>query len=131
MVSALHDFGPVGCALITNFWDSCASRPVPAKSSRGYIFLINMHINKNPVASTPSKLEAKGVNKKGFIEVEGLVEELLPSATFKVKLSNGHIVLAHLSGRMRMNKIKILPGDTVIMEMTPYDLKKGRIIFRK
>jgi len=59
------------------------------------------------------------------------VEELLPSATFRVKLAGDHLVLAHLSGRMRMNRIKILPGDTVILEMTPYDLKKGRITFRK
>ncbi len=71
------------------------------------------------------------MNKKGFLEVEGVVEELLPSATFRVRLQNSHEVLAHLSGRMRMNRIKILPGDTVILEMTPYDLKKGRITFRK
>ena len=77
------------------------------------------------------KPEARGVNKKGFLEVEGVVEELLPSATFRIKLPNGHLVLAHLSGRMRMNRIKILPGDTVILEMTPYDLNKGRITFRK
>lgn len=80
---------------------------------------------------TGPKPEARGVNKKGFLEVEGVVEELLPSATFRVKLSNEHLILAHLSGRMRMNKIKILPGDTVILEMTPYDLNKGRITFRK
>lgn len=77
------------------------------------------------------KVEARGVNKKGFLEVEGVVEELLPSATFRVRLQNSHEVHAHLSGRMRMNRIKILPGDTVILEMTPYDLKKGRITFRK
>lgn len=71
------------------------------------------------------------MNKKGFLEVEGIVEELLPSATFRVKLQNDHMVHAHLSGRMRMNRIKILPGDTVILEMTPYDLKKGRITYRK
>ncbi|PIS40419.1 MAG: translation initiation factor IF-1 [Candidatus Kerfeldbacteria bacterium CG08_land_8_20_14_0_20_43_14] len=86
-----------------------------------------MQRNRHPAP----KPEARGVNKKGFIEVEGVVEELLPSATFRVKLSNSHLVLAHLSGRMRMNKIKILPGDTVILEMTPYDLNKGRITFRK
>lgn len=71
------------------------------------------------------------MNKKGFLEVEGIVEELLPSATFRVKLQNDHMVHAHLSGRMRMNRIKILPGDTVILEMTPYDLNKGRITYRK
>ncbi|MFA6587669.1 MAG: translation initiation factor IF-1 [Patescibacteria group bacterium] len=81
--------------------------------------------------SPAPKPEARGVNKKGFLEVEGIVEELLPSATFRVKLNNDHLILAHLSGRMRMHKIKILPGDTVILEMTPYDLNKGRITFRK
>ena len=70
-------------------------------------------------------------SKKGIIEVEGIVEELLPAANFQIKLDNGHIVRAHLSGKMRMNRIKILPGDRVVMEMTPYDLTKGRITFRK
>jgi translation initiation factor IF-1 len=70
-------------------------------------------------------------NKKGFIEVTGIVEELLPAANFKVKLENGHVILAHLSGKMRMNKIKILPGDRVLLEMTPYDLTKGRITYRQ
>ncbi len=69
-------------------------------------------------------------SKKGFLEVSGVVEELLPAATFKVKLENGHIIHAHLSGKMRMNKIRILPGDTVKVEMTPYDLSKGRITYR-
>ena len=65
-----------------------------------------------------------------FIEIRGVVEELLPNLTFKVKLENGHTILGHLSGRMRMNKIRILPGDEVKVEMTPYDLSKGRITFR-
>lgn len=69
-------------------------------------------------------------NKKGFIELKGTVEKLLPSATFKIKLENGHEILAYLSGKMRMNKIRILPGDIVTVEMTPYDLTKGRITFR-
>lgn len=63
--------------------------------------------------------------------MDGEVVELLPSANFKVVLSNGHEVLAHLAGKMRMNKIRILPGDRVAIEMSPYDLTKGRIIFRK
>ncbi|MFA6271515.1 MAG: translation initiation factor IF-1 [Patescibacteria group bacterium] len=71
------------------------------------------------------------VNKKGFIEVAGVVEELLPSTTFKVKLENGHEILAHLSGKMRMHRIRILPGDEVTVELTPYDLTKGRITYRK
>ncbi len=62
--------------------------------------------------------------------VEGVVEETLPSTTFKVKLENGHEILAHISGRMRVNYIKLLPGDRVILEMSPYDLTRGRITKR-
>ncbi|OGY88595.1 MAG: translation initiation factor IF-1 [Candidatus Komeilibacteria bacterium RIFCSPLOWO2_01_FULL_45_10] len=69
-------------------------------------------------------------NKKGFIEVEGVVLELLPSATFKVKLNNGHEILTHLSGKMRMFNIRLVPGDKVRVEITPYDLTKGRITYR-
>ena len=72
----------------------------------------------------------KKANKKGFIELKGSVEELLPAAKFKVILENNHTITAHLSGKMRMHKIRILPGDSVSVEMTPYDLTKGRIIFR-
>jgi translation initiation factor IF-1 len=68
--------------------------------------------------------------KKDFIESNGEVLELMPAATFKVKLEDGHEILAHLSGKMRMNKIRILPGDRVKLEMTPYDLSKGRIVYR-
>lgn len=64
------------------------------------------------------------------IEVEGTVVEPLPNATFKVELENGHKILAHISGKMRMNFIRILPGDKVTIEMSPYDLTKGRIIYR-
>lgn len=67
---------------------------------------------------------------KEVIEVEGTVLEALPNVTFKVELENGHIVLAHVSGKMRMHYIKILPGDKVTIEMTPYDLNKGRITYR-
>ncbi len=67
---------------------------------------------------------------KEFIEINGEVIELLPAATFRVKLENGHEVLAHLSGKMRMFKIRLLPGDKVKIQMTPYDLTKGRITFR-
>jgi translation initiation factor IF-1 len=70
-------------------------------------------------------------NKKGFIETVGTVLELLPATSFKVELDNGYEILAHLSGRMRMNKIKILPGDRVKIEMSPYDLTKGRITYRQ
>ncbi len=69
-------------------------------------------------------------NKKGFIEVIGTIDELLPAASFKVRLENGQEILAHLSGKMRMYKIRLLPGDKVRVEMSPYDLSKGRITYR-
>ena len=68
--------------------------------------------------------------EKETIEVEGSVVEPLPNATFRVELENGHKILAHISGKMRMNFIRILPGDKVTIEMSPYDLTKGRIIYR-
>ena len=67
---------------------------------------------------------------KDLIEERGEVIELLPAGTFKVRLEGGHIILAHLSGKMRMNKIRIMTGDRVKVEMTPYDLTKGRVIYR-
>ena len=67
---------------------------------------------------------------KEVIEVDGTVLETLPNAMFRVELENGHVVLAHISGKMRMHYIRILPGDKVILEMTPYDLSKGRIKYR-
>jgi translation initiation factor IF-1 len=68
--------------------------------------------------------------KEDAIEVEGVVVETLPNAMFRVELKNGHRILAHISGKMRMHFIKILPGDKVIVELSPYDLKRGRIVFR-
>ena len=68
--------------------------------------------------------------KEGSIEYKGVVLELLPNAMFKVKLENNHEILAHSSGKMRKNRIRVLTGDTVTVEMTPYDLTKGRITFR-
>ena len=68
--------------------------------------------------------------KKDVIEIEGTVTEALPNAMFKVKLDNGHEVLCHISGKLRMNFIKIVPGDKVTLELSPYDLTKGRIIWR-
>lgn len=69
--------------------------------------------------------------KEEAIEVEGLVRESLPNTMFHVELRNGHIILAHISGKMRKNQIKIVPGDTVKVEMSPYDLTKGRIVYRE
>ncbi|MCX5696152.1 MAG: translation initiation factor IF-1 [Candidatus Omnitrophica bacterium] len=68
--------------------------------------------------------------KEELIETEGKIIEALPNAMFKVELENGHIVLAHVSGKMRMNFIRILPGDKVKLELSPYDLSRGRITFR-
>lgn len=70
------------------------------------------------------------MSKDDVIEFEGVVEEVLPNTTFKVRLSNGHVITAYISGRLRMNYIKILEGDKVKIEMSPYDLTKGRIIWR-
>ena len=71
-----------------------------------------------------------GKKTKDTIQVEGVVEEALPNTTFRVKLDNGHIILAYISGRMRKNYIRILPGDRVTVELTPYDLTRGRIVYR-
>jgi translation initiation factor IF-1 len=76
-----------------------------------------------------SKKEEKKSNKD-FIEIDGTVVEALPATQFKVELENGHNVLAYLSGKMRMFKIKLLPGDKVKLEMTPYDMNRGRITYR-
>jgi translation initiation factor IF-1 len=72
----------------------------------------------------------RGVAKKDAIEVEGTVVEPLPNAMFRVELDNGHKVLAHISGKMRMHYIRILPGDRVLVELSPYDLQRGRIVYR-
>lgn len=77
---------------------------------------------ENQNAATPSS--------KDVLELRGRVEELLPSAKFKIKLENGHILIGHLAGKMRLNKIRILPGDEVKMEVSSYDLTKGRIVYR-
>ena len=78
------------------------------KAWRWFLYVVEMHV----------------------IEIEGVVVEKLPNAMFKVELENGHQVLAHISGKLRKNFIRILPGDTVTMEMSPYDLTKGRITWR-
>ena len=68
--------------------------------------------------------------KKDSIEVEGKVKEALPNANFKIELANGHEVLAHVSGKIRMNFIRVIPGDRVLVELSPYDLTRGRITYR-
>jgi translation initiation factor IF-1 len=81
--------------------------------------------------SSPGKLKVETrMAKQGPIKVDGVITETLPNAMFKVSLDNGHNVLAHISGKMRMNFIKILVGDKVTVELSPYDLTKGRITYR-
>ncbi|MFH0891311.1 MAG: translation initiation factor IF-1 [Candidatus Falkowbacteria bacterium] len=70
------------------------------------------------------------IDSKEFLEIIGEVTELMPAATFRVMLENGHEILAHLSGKMRMNRIRLLPGDRVRVQISPYDLTKGRITYR-
>jgi len=70
------------------------------------------------------------MGKQDVIEIEGVVKDTLPDAKFKVKLANGHEILAHVSGKIRMHYIRILPGDRVTVEISPYDLSRGRITFR-
>ena len=83
-----------------------------------------------PGSAAISRREFKNMSKADVIEIEGTVVEKLPNAMFKVELENGHQVLAHISGKLRMNYIRILPGDRVTIELSPYDLSKGRIIWR-
>jgi len=77
-----------------------------------------------------NKKEQNTLDSKEFLEVKGEVLELMPATTFKVLLESGHEILAHLSGKMRMNRIRLLPGDRVKVQMSPYDLTKGRITYR-
>ncbi len=87
------------------------------------------HVN-NSGSSEKELFKNYQITTKGFIEINGEVVEALPATTFKVKLENGQEILAHMSGKIRMNKILIIPGDRVKLEISPYDLTKGRIIFR-
>jgi translation initiation factor IF-1 len=86
-------------------------------------------IHARPAEPTYSDEEAMA-KKDGVIEIEGAVVEALPNAMFRVELSNGHRVLAHISGKMRQHYIRILPEDRVIVELSPYDLTRGRIVYR-
>jgi len=87
--------------------------------------------NNNNSQSNTSENKTTENNNKEVLTIDGIVKELLPNTMFRVELESGHIVLAHISGKMRLHFIRILPGDTVTMEMTPYDLTKGRITYRK
>jgi len=89
-----------------------------------------MYNNNQPAQKESLKGNEFKINKRGFIETQGVVEESLPSASFKVALENGHSIHAHLSGKMRMHRIMLMPGDKVKIEMSQYDLTKGRITYR-
>jgi translation initiation factor IF-1 len=86
---------------------------------------------KRPKGKNASTPETKKIDEsKEFITVDGVVKELLPSTTFLIELENGHEVTGHLAGRLRLHRIRILPGDKVRVELTPYDLRRGRVIYR-
>jgi len=90
-------------------------------------------MSTNPFSGSDHHAEAgnqRMAKKDGAIEIEGSVVEPLPNAMFRVELQNGHKVLAHISGKMRMHYIRILPGDRVVVELSPYDLTRGRIVYR-
>jgi translation initiation factor IF-1 len=82
------------------------------------------------LAKAKNKAKESSAAKEEGIQVEGTVLEPLPNAMFKVELDNGHRVLAHISGKMRMHYIRILPGDRVLVELSPYDLTRGRVVYR-
>ncbi len=86
--------------------------------------------NKNIIKKSQRTGKENSMSKSDVVEIEGTVVEKLPNAMFQVELENGHRVLAHISGKLRMNFIKIVPGDKVTLELSPYDLTKGRIIWR-
>ena len=100
---------------------------------REFYFMMRKFFKKkknNHKATYQDATTRKGANKKGFLELPGRVIDLLPNAMFKVRLENGHEILAHLSGKMRINRIRLITGDQVTIEMSPYDLTKGRVIYR-
>lgn len=88
------------------------------------------HLNRWPITNNGEGQTDGDNTSKDFIEVDGEVLELLPAASFKIRLENGLEILGHLSGKMRMNRIRLLPGDKVKIQMTPYDLTKGRVTYR-
>jgi translation initiation factor IF-1 len=92
---------------------------------------VTVHAVPTPVGDVAIQELAEDMAKKdGVIEIEGSVVEALPNAMFRVELANGHKVLAHISGKMRQHYIRILPEDRVVVELSPYDLSRGRIVYR-
>ena len=96
----------------------------------GPVRLIDVEMVRVAKAKAKNKDAASSSGKEEGIQVEGTVLEPLPNAMFKVELDNGHQVLAHISGKMRMHYIRILPGDRVLVELSPYDLTRGRVVYR-
>ena len=90
----------------------------------------NIQQGINNQSTAPDAFGDYKINKKGFIEIPGEVVEVLPNLTFRVLLENGHEVTAHLAGKMRMHRIMVMNGDKIKVELSPYDLNKGRIIYR-
>ena len=99
----------------------------PAQHLRGSSRICN---NSAPQPASAVWRIVKAMAKEEALQMEGVVAETLPNTTFRVELENGHIVTAHISGKMRKNYIRILKGDKVTVELTPYDLSKGRIVYR-
>ena len=97
----------------------------PISFCRGTAFRLHLR-----TPCTNREVGTRLASKDGAIEIEGTVAEALPNAMFRVELTNGHKILGHISGKMRKNYIRILPGDRVIVELSPYDLTRGRIVFR-
>ena len=102
----------------------------PKRKKRKHVQFSHKWDERSAISFRNHCREVYRMSKADVIEIEGVVAEKLPNAMFKVELENGHIVLATISGKLRMNYIRILPGDKVTMEMSPYDLSKGRIIWR-
>ena len=96
----------------------------------GHASVISVRVRTRRPSNTLMKGETKTMSKEDAVEVEGKVVEPLPNAMFRVVMDNGHKVLAHVSGKMRMHRIRIQPGDKVTMELSPYDLTRGRITYR-
>jgi len=126
----------ISTVLIAAVLDECLhdGEPVSNKGqTRVDIEPDRMHINscRGAIAFTASdKEDRNSMPKEEVLEFPGVVTELLPNATFRVKLENEHEIIAHTAGRMRKNRIRVLAGDKVLVEMTPYDLTKGRITYR-
>ncbi len=93
-------------------------------------FPIPIRNRRSKKAQRPPKPKVSQDTKESALEVAGSIKQVFPSATFSVELDNGHVVLAHIAGRLRRHRIRILPGDRVDLELSPYDLTKGRIVYR-